>query len=229
MKRLLVLLLASAVALRADGPAPDAAPAAAPTPSTNAPPATPAPLDDAAVAHQGYPATRYESLWTKSPFAVETPDEAVQESIDYTLVGVMQLEGVTYASLIATRDQSRKLIRSDKVTDGLIVKGVTRKENGDTFATVNRDGQPLELKLQTSESGPVGGNVVINGPAVNVPMPGSFTPNIPMPGAGNAGGAGPSVRPLIRIHRPIIHVPQRQADAPSAPPVGQPPPPPPPQ
>jgi hypothetical protein len=217
MKSILILLAAATLALKADNP---------PTPA--APTAPPAPVDDATASHQGYPAARYESLWTKSPFAVETPDEVVQESVDYTLVGVAQIDGVSFASLIETKNQDHRLVRSDNATpDGLLVKSIT-KRNGDTYAVVNRNGEALTLKLQTATEGTPPGNAVnINAPAV--PMPGAFTQNIPMPGSSGAPGSSPSIRPLIRIHRPVIHVPQR-TDTPPPPAgatPGQPPPPPP--
>ena len=90
-----------------------------------------------------------------------------------------------------------------------------------------RDGQPLTLKLQAASEGvPSSPNVTIPQNAAN--MPGNFTPSIPMPGAGSANGS-PSVRPLIRIRRPVIHVPQRvQQEEQGTPPPGQPAPPPPP-
>jgi hypothetical protein len=55
----------------------------------------------------------------------------------------------------------------------------------------------------------------------SIPQPGVMTPNIPMPGT----GGGQPVRPLIRIRRPIIHVPPRIDAAPQQP-AGQPAPPP---
>jgi len=212
MKCLLPLLIASAVALHADDSA-----------AMNKPLPAPAPVDEAAVAHQGYSASRYQSLWTQSPFAVETPEDDPAESADYALVGVAQIDGVSYASLIEKQNQDHLLISSDKPTNGLTLNSITHKAGGDTYATLTRDGQPLTLKLEAlaANAGLQGGGVNINAP----PMPGTMapntfvTPNIPMPGTGSQ-----SVRPLIRIRRPIIHVPPR-SDANGAP-VGQPPPPP---
>lgn len=212
MKPLLALLVASALTLRADD-----------TDAMSKPLPPPAPVDEATVAHQGYPAERYKSLWTQSPFAVETPEDDATESADYALVGIAQIDGVSYASLIEKQNQNHLLISSDKPINGLTLNSITHKASGDTYATLTRDGQPLTLKLEALAANAAlqGGGGNFNAP----PMPGSMapnsivTPNIPMPGASTQ-----SARPLIRIRRPIIHVPPRTENGGG--PVGQPPPPP---
>lgn len=213
MKCLLPLLFASALALRADE-TPDA---------MSKPLPAPAPVDDAVVAHQGYPAARYQSLWTQSPFSVETPEEDTTESAEYALVGIAQIDGVSYASLIEKQNQNHLLVSSDKPINGLTLTSITHKTSGDTYATLIRDGQPMTLKLEA-----LAANAALQGGGMpGVPAPGTMapnamvSPNIPMPGANTQ-----SARPLIRIRRPIIHVPPR-TDAGGAP-VGQPAPPPPP-
>jgi hypothetical protein len=211
MKYLIPLLLACVPTLQADD-----------TEAMNKPMPAPAPVDEATVAHQGYPAARYESLWTHSPFAVETPEEDTTESADYALVGIAQIDGVSYASLIEKQNQNHLLISSDKPINGLTLNSISHKAGGDTYATLIHDGQPLTLKLEAlaANAGLQGGGTV-NAP----PMPGSMapnsivTPNIQMPGANIQ-----SARPLIRIRRPIIHIPPRAQYGGA--PVGQPPPPP---
>ena len=219
MKWLILLLVASALALRADD---------AGTNTVGKPAPPPPPVDEATVTHQGYPSARYQSLWTQSPFAVETPDEAPTESAEYSLVGVAEIDGVSYASLIEKQNQNHLLISTDKPVNGLALNSITHKPDGDTYATLTRDGQPLTLKLETVATGVMAPGVMPNA-APQMPGPVTpngavpFTQNIPMPGAG-----GPqSVRPLIRIRRPIIHVPARGPDG-TVPQSGQPAPPPPP-
>jgi hypothetical protein len=163
--------------------------------------------DDAVAAHQGYAPPRYQELWTKSPFAVETPDENVTESAEYSLVGVAQLDGVTYASLIEKQNQNHILLSSDKPLNGLSLSAVTKKDDG-TYATLSRNGELITLKLETASSG---GGVLPSMVPAQYPtpfMPGGNQPggvgqNIPMPGNFNPASA----RPLIRIRRPLIHVP----------------------
>ncbi len=77
----------------------------------DAAPASAAASDSDPAAHTGYPPERYQELWSKSAFAVETPEEAgVTESAEYSLVGVAQLGDVTYASLIQKQNQAHLLV-----------------------------------------------------------------------------------------------------------------------
>jgi hypothetical protein len=186
--------------------------------------APPARADDPTVPDGGFAASRYETLWTKSPFAVAT-SEAAPESPDYSLVGIAQFDGISYASLIEKQNQEHFLISSDKATKGLTLLSITRgHDGGDTLAVVQKDGEQITLKLEQLPAGPVTGAGALPGmPPVNsVPMPGTQTPQIPMPGA-----AVPS-RPLVRIHRPPIHLPSPPAEQQPVP-EGQPPPSPQPQ
>lgn len=203
MKRLLILFAATALTLRAQ----DATPA-------GAPPSPAGPMDDNdPAAHQGYAPQRYEDLWTKSPFAVETPDEVVTDSADYSLVGVAQLGGVTYASLIEKQNQAHLLVSSDKPLGGLTLNTVSNKPDG-IYVTFTRDGQPLTLKLEaaaTAGTAQPGVNAVPNMPMTQMTQPGAQ--NIPMPGSFNPAMA----RPLIRIRRPLIHVPPRFEPSPGQP------------
>jgi hypothetical protein len=175
--------------------------------------AQPVRADDPAVPGGGFPASRYEALWTKSPFAVAT-SEAAPESPDYVLVGIANVDGISYASLIESQNQEHFLISSDKPIRGLTLTSITRNHD-DTYAVVQRDGQPITLKLEQPPPMPATPGTP---PVSTVAMPGSMTPQIPMPGAGSPTTG--SVRPLLpaRIHRPPIHLPppstQQQQPAP---------------
>jgi hypothetical protein len=204
MKKLLVLFAATALALHADDGA-----------STNTTANPAAPTEDATAAHQGYPASRYEDLWTKSPFAVETPDETVTDSAEYSLVGVAQLTDtngtiINYVSLVEKQNQNHLLVSSDKPLNGLSLNSITKKPDGGTYATLTHDGQILTLELETTPSGAAG---LQPGASTGFNLPGMMTPNMPIVGGQNiqmpGAGAGQMRRPLIRIRRPIIHVPPR--------------------
>ena len=172
--------------------------------------AQPVRADDPVVPGAGFPASRYEALWTKSPFAVATSEVVAESSPDYMLVGFAQVDGISYASLIERQNQEHFLISSDKPTKGITLTSITRGHDGsDTYAVVKKDGQSITLKLEQLPATAA----VPGAPTVNIPMPGSMTPQILMPGAGvpfpNAG----STRPLIppRVHLPPIHLPPKPA------------------
>jgi hypothetical protein len=213
MKKLLLIFAAPAFALMLRAQDVTIAPAS-PSPA--------AATDNDPAAHQGYPPDRYSDLWTKSPFAVETPDEVVTDSAEYSLVGVAQLGDVTYASLIEKQNQAHLLVSTGKPLGGLTLNSISNKSDG-VYVMFTHDGQPLTLKLEAAPAGAPQANAMPGG----VPVPFGGVPNmgggqsIPMPGSFNPANA----RPLIRIRRPTIHVPPRFPSDQTAPP-GQPTPPP---
>jgi hypothetical protein len=221
-------------------PTPPAPPA---TPAATAPPAattSSAPSTNSAVPVAGFDSSRYEALWTKSPFAVATSEDATETSPDYMLVGIANIGGVSYASVIERQTQEHFLISSDQTIRGLQLTSITRSSDGsDSFAMVQKDGQSITLKLEQAPAAQPG--AALAGGAEGAAQ--VMTPQIPMPGAG-AGFSGASVRPFARFHRPLIHLPgqpgqQQQQPAkilpgPAATPTATPPPaptppPPPPQ
>jgi hypothetical protein len=189
----------------------------APAPASN-------PATDSALPSVNYTASRYETLWTKSPFAVETAEENTASSPDYMLVGIATIGGVSYASVIERQDQEHFLISTEEATRGLKLLSLKPGENGgDTFATVQKDGQTLTLKLEQPPANAPGVA------AVNQPGQGVMAPQITMPGAGqNFGGMNGGMRPFPRVRRPLIHLPNQPAQNPQPVPAAAPAPPPPP-
>lgn len=164
--------------------------------------------DDSVVPTGGFPASRYEVLWTKSPFAVETDESVTESSPDYTLVGfASNIEGISYASLIETQSNDHILISTDKPVRGLTLTSITIGKNGsDTYAVVQKNGQPITLKLQQAPAAVAG--AVPNMAPSNVPGPGGLAPQIQVPGASSPNMG--SVRPMpTRFHRTPIHLPPR--------------------
>jgi hypothetical protein len=164
----------------------------------------PARADDPAVPGAGFPTSRYEALWTKSPFAVATP-EAGEDSPDYSLVGVANVNGISYASLVEKQNNEHFLISTDKSVRGLTLTSITHNPNSsDTYAVVQKDGQTITLKLEQTTT------AATSTPPVNpVSMPpGIMTPQITMPGANPAFPNGEPNRPFpARFRRPLIHLP----------------------
>ena len=183
--------------------------------------AQPVRADDPAVPGGGFPASRYEALWTKSPFAVATSEASAETSPDYLLVGIANVDGISYASMVETKTpQEHFLISTDKATRGLTLTSITRNHD-DTYAVVQKDGQSITLKL---EQAPPATPAAPGTPPVNtVVTPGVIIPQIPMPGAGLPTAGSP--RPFIHFRHPIIHLPtppaqpQQPAPAPQQQPV----------
>jgi hypothetical protein len=150
----------------------------------------------------GFNASRYDTLWTKSPFAVASADASAPASSDYSLVGIAQFEGISYASLIEKQSQEHFLISGEKPTRGFTLVSVTRgKEDGtDTFAVVQKDGQSITLRL---ESAPPSGAVAASVSTPQIPMPGAAVPSHP----GAISRPPPGTPPPILFRRRIIRIP----------------------
>jgi hypothetical protein len=180
--------------------------------------APPVRADDPATPGGGFPASRYEALWTKSPFAVAT-SEAAETSPDYSLVGISNVGGISYAGLIEKQNNEHFLISTDKPTRGMTLTSITVGRNGsDTTVVVQKDGQPITLKLEQAPA-TVAGQPNGNGPP--------NTPPLPMPGAAIPFSGMGSTRPFPpRFRRPTIHLPtqppqQQQFQASPSPPPPQ--------
>jgi hypothetical protein len=139
-------------------------------------PQTVAADNDASLPGNGFPASRYETLWLKSPFSVASADGSAPESPDYSLVGIAEFDGISYASLIDKKNnQEHFLISSDQDSHGLKLVSVTRGQNANgTMATLQKNGEPLTLKLDISA-----GSATAGGPGTSA-IP---TPVLQMPGA----------------------------------------------
>jgi len=159
--------------------------------------------DDAALPGGGFTASHYETLWTQSPFAVAT-SEAAPESSDYTLVGIAQFDGVSYASLIDKQNNNEHfLLASNKPMRGLTLVSVTHsKDASETTAVLQKNGESLTLKAEAEAPA---SSPTLNGPGA----PPMIVPQIPRPGSdlaapGYVPGQGPP--PVIFRHL-TLHLP----------------------
>ena len=168
--------------------------------------------EDAALPGKGFAPSRYETLWSKSPFAVATADTTATTSSDYKLVGMARIDGVSYASLIDTLspDQQHFLLSSDKPVRGLTLVSVTNGHDASGMvAVIEKDGQTMTLKLEQARAGgaPSPAPVIVNAnpsPNINVP-PNPYLnrtyQQINQPGSGQP--------PFPQFHRAPIHFPPR--------------------
>jgi hypothetical protein len=173
--------------------------------------------DDPAVPGGSFPSTRYEALWSKSPFAVATPEPGEDASPDYALAGIAKVDSVSYASIIDNHNNEHFVVSSDKPDRGLTLTSISRSSDGKgTFAIVQKNGQAITLKLQPLPAAiPVPGQP---GAPTATSVPNNMAPQILMPGSPASFNNAGSTRPFTRIHRPPIHLP-------NPPPVEAPPPP----
>jgi len=160
--------------------------------------------DDPVLPGGAFPASRYEALWTKSPFAVATADMSQDTSPDYILVGIANVAGVSYASVLETKiPQNHFLVSTDKANQGMLLTSISHSADGkDTYAVMQKDGQPITLKLQqvAATAGAPGG------PSMAAPtMPSIMSP--PQISTPSSFPNAQSRRPFPRFHRSPINLP----------------------
>jgi hypothetical protein len=167
--------------------------------------------DEKPLPGNGFPSSRYEALWDKSPFAVASTEASAPSSPDYSLVGIAEFDGTSYASLIETGSHEHFLLSSGQEARGLKLLSVTQGKGPDgTVAVVEKNGQSLTLKLESAP--PASPPGIANVPAM------TLTPQIPMPGAnpgvpGNYPYAGQQNPPPIIFRRRIIRIPPQPNSA----------------
>ncbi len=165
--------------------------------------------DEPTLPGTGWPASRYEALWTKSPFAVATP-ETGPDSPDYSLWGIAQIDGISYASVTNKQNSEHYLLATDKPDHGLTLVSIKRgADTSGTVAVVQKDGQLITLKLEQAPPPMAGANASSGMPLPNSPpQPGNPNPANLMAGGGNNFGRPPGAGPPPVSRRfPMVHAP----------------------
>jgi hypothetical protein len=152
--------------------------------------------DDAATPGPGFSGDRYANLWTKSPFAIATPD-APTTSADYQLVGMAQFDGVSYASLVDRQTQEHFVLASDKPVKNLTLVSISHGTSG-ALAVIQRNGETLTLKQEEA-------------PAADAAAPQAALNRVLPQANPSVGGVVSPIfrRPPVHIHRTVIVVPPR--------------------
>jgi len=178
--------------------------------------------DEATLPGSGWKAVRYETLWTKSPFSVATP-EVAQGSVEYSLWGIGKIEGISFASLTEKQSNEHFLLTSDKPVRGLTLVSIKRGNDASTTqAVIQKDGQSIVLKLEQGQAtAPMAGGPQPNmqqPPPPIVQMPGLASGGLPPPPQADGvppGAAQAAPAPPFAIRRPpVIHLPQHPPPGP---------------
>jgi hypothetical protein len=154
---------------------------------------------DAALPGAGFNGDRYETLWTKSPFAIATP-EAGATSTDYQLVGMAQFDGVSYASLIDQQTSEHFVLTSEKPVKNLTLVALHHDANG-ASAVIERQGERLVLHEDNAAPPPAPAAA----PMATVPMI-AMPPGFPGGIRNSPVGGVVMAPPQAHTHRPLIVV-----------------------
>ncbi len=97
----------------------------------------------------GFPDSRYESLWTKPPFAVEPSATSTGPiSPDYSLVGVVKVDDLIYASIQDKASGEIFVVASSKPSHGFSLLAVNRgRQAEDFYALLEKGAQRITLHL----------------------------------------------------------------------------------
>jgi hypothetical protein len=154
----------------------------------------------------GFDSSRYEGLWTKSPFAIATPD-APAASEDYELVGMAQFDGISYVTLIDKQNQEHLIVASDKPLrdsrHNLDLRLVSIAHGaGGASAVLLRNGESITLREEQSPAAP---GAPASPPPVEISQQQGMVPS----GNPSVGGFVPaaSLPPAVRFHRRLIRIP----------------------
>ena len=177
-------------------PSPSPAPAASPAEVSAEVPLEAAVAEEAAAADivpPPFPLSRYEELWKKSPFQLESvapPVESAGLAQRYALTGIAEISGEPIAFLMERATQRRLMVRKDGAGSGdlaLVQIDVSAKKYDDSTVTVR---QGAEVGVVKFDAGPA------------------------MPAAAMAQGMVP---PQVQPGNPAMLVPPQSPQAPGQP------------
>ncbi len=197
----------------ADKPAasPTPAPATLPADGIAEPPVAEetSPADD--IVSPPFPLSRYEELWKKSPFQLESvapPVESAGLAQRYALTGIAEISGEPIAFIMERATQRRLMVRKDGAGSGdlaLVQIDVAPKKYGDSTVTLRQGAEVGVVKFDAGPAmsappmaqGMVPPQVQPGNPAMLVPPQPPQVPGQPGQMAGVPPQAAPGVVPPV--------------------------------
>ena len=223
---LLKVPLAEARPTGAEGEENMATPVPSPTPTlleegdplAEAEPVVPA---DDGITRPAFPLSRYEPLWQRSPFQLESvapPVESAGLAQRFALTGIAEINGEPIAFVMERATQNRLMIKANSTEGGVsLVQVDVQQKYADSSATLR---QGAEVGVVRFEAGAA--------MAPGMPQPGMQVPRpmpqvIPQPGMPPQAAAFPGVAPAAQIPgQPAPGMPQAPGVVPPMPGQGNP-------
>jgi len=185
-----------------------------------APPAAEETPDDSIV-HPGFPLSRYEKLWERPPFHLESvapPEESAALAQRYALTGIAEIDGKPIAFLMERASQQRMIVEQEARDSGLALVSVdlSAQKYEDSTVTIQQGAEVGVIKFDAGPAMPPQA-MGLGAQPPQVPMGIPPQPGVP----GGAPGAVPGQVPPPGVPG---QAPQVAATQPGVPPVpGQPP------
>lgn len=174
-----------------------------------------------------FPLSRYEPLWERSPFQLESvapPVESAGLAQRYALTGLAAINGEPIAFLMERATQNRMMVKKDSAENGLsLVQVDVQQKYTDSSATVRQGSEIGVLRFDATAAAPMMPPAGMAQPARMVP------PGMPQPGAApqqmaRVPGipAPPQIPGQVVPGQPVPGVPQAPGVVPSVPGPGVP-------
>ena len=178
------------------------------------------PADDG-ITRPAFPLSRYEPLWQRSPFQLESvapPVESAGLAQRFALTGIAEINGEPIAFVMERATQNRLMIKANSTEGGVsLVQVDVQQKYADSSATLR---QGAEVGVVRFEAGAA--------MAPGMPQPGMQVPRpmpqvIPQPGMPPQAAAFPGVAPAAQIPgQPAPGMPQAPGVVPPMPGQGNP-------
>lgn len=189
-----------------------APPDPSPTPSLLAetdPPVAgePAPPADDGITRPAFPLSRYQPLWQRSPFQLESvapPVESAGLAQRFALTGIAEINGEPMAFVMERATQNRLMVKANSTEGGVsLVQVDVQQKYTDSSATLRQGAEVGVVRFEAAAA-----------MAPGMPQPGMQVPRlipqaIPQPGVSPSAAAFPGVPPAAPIPgQPAPGIPQ---------------------
>lgn len=128
-----------------------------------------------------FPVSRYEPVWERSPFQVEStapPPESAALSQSYALTGIAQINGDPIIFILDRATQMRHMIDKKKGFNDLsLVQVEVQKEYAKSTATIRKGGEVGVIQFDAVAAGPMAAPPA----GIQMPQRPGLRPGIPVP------------------------------------------------
>ena len=178
------------------------------------------PADDG-ITRPAFPLSRYEPLWQRSPFQLESvapPVESAGLAQRFALTGIAEINGEPMAFVMERATQNRLMVKANSTEGGVsLVQVDVQKKYTDSSATLRQGAEIGVVRFETGAATAPG----MPQPGMQVPRP--MPQVMPQPGMPAQAAALPGVVPAGQIPgQPAPGIPQAPGVVPQVPGQGDP-------
>ena len=184
----------------------------------------PVPPADDGITRPAFPLSRYEPLWQRSPFQLESvapPVESAGLAQRFAFTGIAEINGEPMAFVMERATQNRLMVKADSTKDGLsLVQVDVQQKYADSSATLRQGTEVGVVRFEAVAAMPPGmpqpgrpPQAVAQPPTQLIPgmhQPPGLVPPVPRPGdpsSGQVQGGQGQIPPPRVIRRRVLVTP----------------------